>query len=168
MLRRVLFTLTGLAVGVTPGVIYYRVELTPLWASLVICSLGGFIGVALTHPRVSARRAIRHAAETTPLLMPLLLFVAPPDEEPEPPAPPPPPAAPTPAGPDPNWLTSDVVALARAIRDDGAAGLLPILADALEDAGCDDPAVLRHCREHVSPPASWVVEMILDGKPDPA
>jgi hypothetical protein len=166
MLRHVLFALAALAVGVTPGVIYHWVGLTPLWASLVICALGGFIGVALTLPMVSARRVIQTAAVSTPLLWPLAFIVGPPSEEPEPPVPPPvppPPAAPTPVGPDPRWLTSNVVALARVIRDDGATHLLPILADALEDAGCDDPDVLRYCREHTAASSSWVVEMILGG-----
>jgi hypothetical protein len=40
---------------------------------------------------------------------------------------------------------------------------LPILADALEDAGCDDPDMLAHCRgpgAHVR--GCWVVDLLLD------
>jgi hypothetical protein len=43
------------------------------------------------------------------------------------------------------------------------ATLLPILADALEEAGCTDPEILGHCRgeeEHVR--GCWVVDLILD------
>jgi hypothetical protein len=47
---------------------------------------------------------------------------------------------------DPSWLTSTVVALARGIDADAAFDRLPILADALEDAGCADEDVLAHCR----------------------
>ena len=39
---------------------------------------------------------------------------------------------------------------------------LPILADALEDAGCTDQAILDHCRgagPHVR--GCWVVDLIL-------
>jgi hypothetical protein len=47
---------------------------------------------------------------------------------------------------DPRWLTSTVVGLAQAIYDDRAFDRLPILADALEDAGCDNADVLAHLR----------------------
>jgi hypothetical protein len=57
-----------------------------------------------------------------------------------------------------SWLTSEVVALARVIAGTGRPDLLPILADALQDAGCNDPSVLGHCRgpgPHA--PECWVV-----------
>jgi hypothetical protein len=63
---------------------------------------------------------------------------------------------------DPSWLTSDVVALARAAYEERAFDRLPILADALEDAGCTDAAILSHCRgpgPHVR--GCWVVDLIL-------
>ncbi len=47
---------------------------------------------------------------------------------------------------DPLWLTSTVIALAQTIYADRAFDRLPILADALEDAGCDNADVLAHCR----------------------
>jgi hypothetical protein len=63
---------------------------------------------------------------------------------------------------DPRWRTSDAVGLARAIYDDRAFDRLPILADALIDAGCDDEQVLAHCRSdgpHVR--GCWVVDLVL-------
>jgi hypothetical protein len=64
----------------------------------------------------------------------------------------------------PEWLTRNngaVAVIARSI-DEGARGLHPLLADALEDAGCSDQAVLRHCRErgrHVR--GCWAVDLLL-------
>jgi hypothetical protein len=63
---------------------------------------------------------------------------------------------------DPSWLTSTVVLLAQGIYDDRAFDRLPILTDALQDAGCDDVDVLNHCRD-AGPHARgcWVVDMLL-------
>ncbi len=64
---------------------------------------------------------------------------------------------------DPSWRTSDVFALARGIQVDEAYDRLPILADALEEAGCDSAAILEHCRgpgPHSH--GCWVVGLILD------
>lgn len=63
---------------------------------------------------------------------------------------------------NPSWLTSTVTQLAQAISDDRAFGRLPILADALEEAGCTNADVLTHCRqpgEHVR--GCWVVDLLL-------
>jgi hypothetical protein len=63
---------------------------------------------------------------------------------------------------DPEWLTSTVVALARGIYDDRAFDRMPILADALQDAGCDNADMLNHCRcngPHVR--GCWVVDLLL-------
>jgi hypothetical protein len=52
--------------------------------------------------------------------------------------------------------------LAQAICDDRQFDRLPELADALEDAGCEDSDLLQHCRqpgEHVR--GCWVVDLIL-------
>jgi hypothetical protein len=60
------------------------------------------------------------------------------------------------------WLTSTVRGLATAIYAERAFDRLPILADALEDAGCDNADVLAHCRgdgPHVR--GCWVVDLIL-------
>jgi hypothetical protein len=62
----------------------------------------------------------------------------------------------------PAWRTSNVTALAQSIYDDRAFDRLPILADALEDAGCDNADILNHCRqpgEHVR--GCWVVDLVL-------
>ena len=47
---------------------------------------------------------------------------------------------------EPHWRSETVVALATGIHFDNAVDRLPILADALEEAGCDDEDVLTHCR----------------------
>jgi hypothetical protein len=63
---------------------------------------------------------------------------------------------------DPRWLTADVTGLARGIYDDRAFDRLPILADALLDAGCDNEDILADCRStgpHVR--GCWVVDRIL-------
>lgn len=66
---------------------------------------------------------------------------------------------------NPHWLAwSDgtVAKMARSIHDEGAFDRLPILADALEDAGCTDRDILDHCRapnEHV--PGCWVLSLLL-------
>lgn len=45
---------------------------------------------------------------------------------------------------EPRWLTSTVCDLADAIRNERDAARLPILADALLDAGCDDDELIRY------------------------
>jgi hypothetical protein len=44
------------------------------------------------------------------------------------------------------WRTDTVVAMANTIYDTGDFGVMPILADALQDADCDDLEVLAHLR----------------------
>jgi hypothetical protein len=69
---------------------------------------------------------------------------------------------------DPAWLTGDVVALIRGIRSDAAFERLPILADALMEAGCEDPDILAHCQSggpHV--PGCWVVDFLLGTESPP-
>lgn len=65
---------------------------------------------------------------------------------------------------DPAWLTwnnETVRRLARHIRETGETNLLPVLADALEDAGCADAALLDHCRQpHDEGRRSWAVELL--------
>jgi hypothetical protein len=64
---------------------------------------------------------------------------------------------------EPAWLTSDVLALARGIYEEKAFDRMPILADALQDAGCDNDTVLAHCRgtapTHVR--GCWVLDLVL-------
>jgi hypothetical protein len=63
---------------------------------------------------------------------------------------------------DPRWRTADVVALARGIAADRAWDRLPLLADALMDAGCDDEAILAHCRQPgLIRDHSWVVNLLV-------
>jgi formylglycine-generating enzyme required for sulfatase activity len=47
---------------------------------------------------------------------------------------------------DPEWQTETVLALARGIAAENAFDRLPILADALEESGCDNTAMLDHVR----------------------
>ena len=63
---------------------------------------------------------------------------------------------------DSRWQTETVVSLAGGIYADRAFDRMPILADALEDAGCDNADVLTHCRgsgPHVR--GCWVVDLVL-------
>ena len=46
---------------------------------------------------------------------------------------------------DPAWRTSDAVLLARGIYDECAFDRLPVLAGALQDAGCSNEDILNHC-----------------------
>jgi hypothetical protein len=64
---------------------------------------------------------------------------------------------------DPAWRTATGTMLAQAIYDDRAFDRMPILADALEDAGCTNQDILAHCRssgKHVR--GCWVVDLLLD------
>jgi hypothetical protein len=66
---------------------------------------------------------------------------------------------------DPAWLTSNagcVLKVAEGIYEERRWHDLPILADALEEAGCDNAALLSHCREpgeHVR--GCWAVDLLL-------
>lgn len=68
-----------------------------------------------------------------------------------------------PAAFPPSWRTDTAVTLARQMYDARDFGAMPILADALQDAGCDDDDVLNHCRDtnasHVR--GCWVVDLVL-------
>jgi hypothetical protein len=46
----------------------------------------------------------------------------------------------------PEWATSTVRDLARTISEDHRFDVMPILADALQDAGCEHQMILGHCR----------------------
>jgi hypothetical protein len=62
----------------------------------------------------------------------------------------------------PEWRTDTAVALARVMHDSRDFGALPILAGALQDAGCDDERILDHCRgpgPHVR--GCWVADLVL-------
>lgn len=67
-----------------------------------------------------------------------------------------------PVSPNSAWLTDTVLSLAQDIYDKQAFDRLPILADALEEAGCDDADILGHCRErgnHVR--GCWPIDLLL-------
>ncbi len=60
------------------------------------------------------------------------------------------------------WRSADAVGPARGIYEDRAFDRLPMLADALMDAGCVDDQILGHCRSdgpHVR--GCWVVDLVL-------
>ncbi len=63
----------------------------------------------------------------------------------------------------PAWRTSTAVSLARAVYESRDFGAMPILADALQDAGCDSDDILAHCRDtsltHVR--GCWVTDFVL-------
>jgi hypothetical protein len=68
-----------------------------------------------------------------------------------------------PAAFDPMWRTSTVVSMARGMYDSRDFSAMPILADALQDAGCDSDDILAHCRgdsPHVR--GCWIVDLCLD------
>jgi hypothetical protein len=66
---------------------------------------------------------------------------------------------------NPGWLAwndGTVPKVAQAIYDERAFDRMPVLADALEDAGCTEQAILDHCRQpgdHVR--GCWVVDLLL-------
>jgi hypothetical protein len=63
---------------------------------------------------------------------------------------------------EPNWLTPNVIDLAQTIYQDRSFENMPMLADALMDAGCNNDDILEHCRlpnEHIR--GCWVLDQIL-------
>ena len=65
----------------------------------------------------------------------------------------------------PSWLTPDVLLLAAGIYDEKAFDRMPILADALQDVGCEHEDVLNHCRSegpHVR--GCWVIDLLTGRK----
>ena len=60
------------------------------------------------------------------------------------------------------WNDGTVRKIAQVIYDDRTFTHMPILADALEEAGCTEQSILNHCRsggEHVR--GCWVVDLLL-------
>jgi hypothetical protein len=64
----------------------------------------------------------------------------------------------------PHWLTPSVRDLAHAVAHDDDFDRLPILGDALEEAGCLDESILAHCRHrdltHV--PGCWLIRELVE------
>jgi hypothetical protein len=61
-----------------------------------------------------------------------------------------------------DWNGGTIRALSHTISDEAAFDLMPILADAVEDAGCDNAEILEHCRgpgPHVL--GCWVLDLLL-------
>jgi hypothetical protein len=64
---------------------------------------------------------------------------------------------------NPACRTDTAVSLARGMYDSREFGAMPILADALQDAGCEDEQVLTHCRDahQVHVRGCWVCDLVL-------
>jgi hypothetical protein len=59
------------------------------------------------------------------------------------------------------WLTSEVSALAGAIYAERAFDRMPLLADALEAAGCTNADLIEHCRsERGHARGCWAVDLL--------
>jgi hypothetical protein len=62
----------------------------------------------------------------------------------------------------PAWRTDTALSLARQMYESREFSAMPILADALQDAGCDNEDILTHCRDdnaaHVR--GCWVVDLV--------
>jgi hypothetical protein len=64
---------------------------------------------------------------------------------------------------DPAWRTPQVIALAQTAYNEHRFGDLPVMADALEEAGCSNTDVISHCRgfgPHVR--GCWALDLVLD------
>lgn len=69
---------------------------------------------------------------------------------------------------DATWQSPTVISLATAVYDERAFDRMPILADALEDAGCTNTDILNHCRRPaVHARGCWVVDALLGKDRDP-
>jgi hypothetical protein len=64
---------------------------------------------------------------------------------------------------DPVWRTDTAQTLARQMYELRDFGAMPILADALQDAGCETEDVLNHCRDasHLHVRGCWVLDAVL-------
>ena len=67
-----------------------------------------------------------------------------------------------PVGFSPDWRTDDAVTLARSMYESRDFSAMPILADSLQDVGCNESVILDHCRgsgPHMR--GCWVVDLVL-------
>ena len=67
---------------------------------------------------------------------------------------------------DPAWRTPTVLAIAADIYSNDTFAEMPVLGDALEDAGCEDPIILEHARltcPHVR--GCWLIDGLLARPP---
>jgi hypothetical protein len=62
-----------------------------------------------------------------------------------------------------SWRTATAILLARQMYESREFSAMPILADALQDAGCNDEHILNHCRDasQVHVRGCWVVDLVL-------
>jgi hypothetical protein len=68
---------------------------------------------------------------------------------------------------DPSWLiwnNGTVTRIAETIYREQAFDRMPILADALEEAGCTNPEMLSHCRQEgaVHARGCWLIDLLLN------
>jgi hypothetical protein len=63
----------------------------------------------------------------------------------------------------PSWRTDTAITLASQMYESREFSAMPILADALQDAGCDNTDILNHCRDanQVHVRGCWVVDLVL-------
>jgi hypothetical protein len=63
----------------------------------------------------------------------------------------------------PSWRTDTALSLTRQMYESRDFSAMPILADALQDAGCDSDDVLSHCRalEQAHVRGCWVADLVL-------
>jgi hypothetical protein len=64
---------------------------------------------------------------------------------------------------EPSWRTAAVAGVAKAIYEDYRFEELPVLGDALEEAGCRNQDLLGHCRQPAQHTRGcWVVDLLLN------
>jgi hypothetical protein len=65
----------------------------------------------------------------------------------------------------PEWHTDTAIIFARQMYESRDFSAMPILADALQDAGCDNTEILNHCRaDEVHVRGCWIVDLLLGMK----
>jgi hypothetical protein len=64
---------------------------------------------------------------------------------------------------DPEWRSDTALSLAKHLYETRDFAQMPILADALQDAGCDNADILNHCRDadQVHVRGCWAVDLVL-------
>ncbi|HEY3789982.1 MAG TPA: hypothetical protein VGL71_14075 [Urbifossiella sp.] len=63
---------------------------------------------------------------------------------------------------DPRWRTADAVAIAASMNGSRDFSSMPILGDALAEAGCEHSDILDHCRGNAPHfKGCWVVDLVL-------
>jgi hypothetical protein len=68
----------------------------------------------------------------------------------------------------PEWRTETVLGIARGAYDERAFERLPILGDALDEAGCHSAELLEHCRDEVfHVHGCWALDLVLGESADP-